>query len=229
MKNRDHSLDLSRGVAILMMIVFHLIYDLNFFKFTDIPLFDHWLTTYWRYLIVFLFLSSVGISLVLAYGQQFNIAKFSKRMAVLGLAALAVSLGTYIVFPDAWVYFGILHLIWASCLIAVPFARAPNASLLIGVAILSLGYFNLPDLSFLRTMLVETLPEERSVDFYPLFPWLSLVFIGIYLGHNPWHKKIITFRSAFIQYLGQHSLIIYLVHQVLLFGLVATIYTLINL
>jgi len=228
MNNRDHSLDLTRGVAILMMIVFHLIYDLNEFGFTDIPLTGYWLTTFWRYLIVFLFLSSVGISLVLAYGQKFNIVKFSKRMALLGLAALVVSLGTYLMFPNAWVYFGILHLIWASCLIAVPFVRAPNTSLLIGVVILGLGYFNLPDLSFLRVLFSNNLPSA-SVDFYPLFPWLSLVFVGIYLGHNPWHKRIITFRSPFIQYLGQHSLLIYLLHQVLLFGLVATIYTLNNL
>ena len=228
MNNRDHSLDLMRGVAILMMIAFHLIYDLNEFGFTDIPLAGYWLTTYWRYLIVFLFLSSVGISLVLAYGKQFNIAKFGKRMTLLGLAALAVSLGTFVMFPNAWVYFGILHLIWASCLIAAPFVRAPNTSLLIGVVILSLGYFNLPDLSLLRVLLSSNLPEA-SIDFYPLFPWLSLVFIGIYLGHNPWYKKIITFRSTFIQYLGQHSLPIYLVHQVLLFGLVAAIYTAINL
>jgi len=217
-----------RGVAILMMIAFHLIYDLNEFGFTKIPLSGYWLTTYWRYLIVFLFLSSVGVSLVLAYGQQFNITKFSKRMAVLGFAAMAVSLGTYFMFPNAWVYFGILHLIWASCLITIPFVKYPNISLFIGLVILGLGYFNLPDLSFLSIVLSDNLPRA-SVDFYPLFPWISLVFIGIYLGHNPWHEKIITFRSVFIQYLGQHSLLIYLVHQVVLFGLVATIHTLLNM
>ena len=227
MNNRDHSLDLMRGAAILMMIAFHLIYDLNQFGFTDIPLSGYWPTTYWRYLIVFLFLSSVGISRVFADGKQFNLAKFSKRIALLGLAALAVSLGTYLMFPNAWVYFGILHLIWVSCLITVPFVRAPNTSLRIGVAILALSYFNLPDLSLLRSVLANFLPIA-SVDFYPLFPWLSFVFFGIYLGHNPWHKKIITFRSAFIQYLGQHSLLIYLVHQVLLFGIVALVYNIIN-
>ncbi len=228
MNNRDHSLDLMRGVAILMMIAFHLIYDLNEFGFTDIPLSGYWLTTYWRYLIVFLFLSSVGISLVMAYGKQFNIAKFSKRMVILGLAALAVSLGTYFMFANAWVYFGILHLIWASCFIAIFFVRLPNLSLLIGLSILALAYFNLPDLSFLRVILSDNIPRA-SIDFYPLFPWISLVFLGIYMGHNPWYKKIITLRSTFIQYLGQHSLLIYLVHQVLLFGLVATIYNVINL
>jgi len=226
-KDRDQSLDLIRGIAILMMIAFHLIYDLNEFGFTNIPLSGYWPTTYWRYLIVFLFLSSVGISLVLAYGDQFNVTKFVKRMVFLGLAATAISIGTYFMFPDAWVYFGILHLIWTACLIALPFVKTPNVSLMIGLAILTLGYFELPDLSFVGHTLAETLPPA-SVDFYPLFPWVSLVFIGIYMGHNPWYKKIVTFRSPIIQTLGRHALIIYLVHQILLFGLVATIYTLIN-
>ena len=211
-----------------MMIAFHLIYDLNEFNFTNIPLSGYWPTTYWRYLIVFLFLSSVGISLVLAYSQQFILAKFVKRMTLLGLAAASVSIGTYLMFPNAWVYFGILHLIWVSCLVAIPFVRRPNLSLLIGLSILTLGYFDLPDLSLLKVLLANRLPEA-SVDYYPIFPWLSLVFIGIYLGHKRWHKKIITHRSTFIQLLGRHSLLIYLVHQVILFGLVAAIYSAINL
>ena len=41
--HRDTSLDLMRGTAIIMMIVFHFIYDLNTFGFTEIPLFTHWL------------------------------------------------------------------------------------------------------------------------------------------------------------------------------------------
>ena len=228
MNNRDHSLDLIRGVAIIMMIAFHLIYDLNEFGFTNIPLSGYWPTTYWRYLIVFLFLSSVGISLVLAYSQQFILTKFVKRMIFLGLAAATVSFGTYLMFPNAWVYFGILHLIWVSCLVVIPFVRNPNISLLIGLSILALGYFDLPDLTLLRALLADKLPEA-SVDYYPIFPWISLVFIGIHLGHNQWHKKVITLRSTSLQFLGRHSLLIYLIHQVILFSLVAGIYNFINL
>ena len=33
---RDSSLDLMRGLAIIMMIAFHFIYDLNSFGFTDV-------------------------------------------------------------------------------------------------------------------------------------------------------------------------------------------------
>ena len=228
MNNRDHSLDLMRGIAIVMMIAFHFIYDLNEFGFTNIPLSGYWPTTYWRYVIVFLFLSSVGISLVLAYSQQFSLTKFAKRMLLLGLAAAAVSFGTYLMFPNAWVYFGILHLIWVACIITMPFVRAPNVSLLIGLSILTLNYFELLDLSALKTLFINNLPPA-SVDYYPIFPWLSFVFVGIYMGHNPWYKKVITFRSAFIELLGRHSLLIYLTHQIVLFGLVAATYAILNL
>ena len=221
--SRDQALDLMRGIAIIMMIMFHLIYDLNEFGYTNIPLSNFWLTSYWRYLIVFLFLNAVGISLVIAYGKNFSLNKFIKRLAILGLAALSVSLGTYFLFPDAWVYFGILHLIWTATLIAIIFVQFPKTSLFVAALIFILGYLNLPDLSFFRFLLSDYLPLS-SVDFYPLFPWIAFVFTGIYLGHNPIYKKIFFMRVPFLQLVGQHSLIIYLLHQVILFSLVGAIY-----
>jgi len=221
--SRDQALDLMRGIAIIMMIVFHLIYDLNEFGYTNIPLSNFWLTSYWRYLIVFLFLNAVGISLVIAYGKNFSLNKFIKRLAILGLAALSVSLGTYFLFPDAWVYFGILHLIWTATLIAIIFVQFPKISLFVAALIFILGYLNLPNLSFFGFLLSDYLPLS-SVDFYPLFPWIAFVFTGIYLGHNPIYKKIFFMRVPFLQLVGQHSLIIYLLHQVILFSLVGAIY-----
>ena len=221
--SRDQALDLMRGIAIIMMIVFHLIYDLNEFGYTNIPLSNFWLTSYWRYLIVFLFLNAVGISLVIAYGKNFSLYKFIKRLAILGLAALSVSLGTYFLFPDAWVYFGILHLIWTATLIAIIFVQFPKISLFVAALIFLLGYLNLPNLSFFGFLLSDYLPLS-SVDFYPLFPWIAFVFTGIYLGHNPIYKKIFFMRVPFLQLVGQHSLIIYLLHQVILFSLVGAIY-----
>ena len=223
--SRDQALDLMRGIAIIMMIMFHLIYDLNEFGYTNIPLSNFWLTSYWRYLIVFLFLNAAGISLVIAYGKSFNLNKFIKRLALLGLAALSVSVGTYILFPNAWVYFGILHLIWTGTLIAIFFIQLPKISLFIAALIFLFGYLNLTDLSFLRILLSNYLPLS-SVDFYPLFPWIAFVFTGIYLGHNPIYKKIFFMKLPLLQLIGQHSLIIYLLHQVILYALVSAIYSL---
>jgi uncharacterized membrane protein len=172
-----------------------------------------------------LFLNAVGISLVLAYADSFNLNKFIKRLALLGLAALLVSVGTYYMFPDAWVYFGILHLIWTGTLIAIFFTQLPKISLFIATLIFLFGYFNFPDLSFLKILLSDYLPLS-SVDFYPLFPWIAFIFTGIYLGHNPVYKKIFFMKLPLLQLIGQHSLIIYLLHQVILFSLVGVIYSL---
>tara|TARA_B100000809_G_scaffold176005_1_gene173347 strand:- start:1529 stop:2215 length:687 start_codon:yes stop_codon:yes gene_type:complete len=224
---RDSALDLMRGIAIIMMIAFHFIYDLNSFGFADVPLFTHWAGTAWRCLIVFLFLSAVGISLVIAHSKVLKLKKFIKRLMYLGIAALLVSAGTYVMFPDGWVYFGILHLIWVSSLIAIAFINRPKTSLLIAALILIASIFNQPNLSIISNIFEPYLPL-RSVDYYPLFPWLSFVFIGIYLGHYPFYQKVVTTRINWIEVMGKHALIIYLTHQIVLFGLVSFAYYLMN-
>ncbi|MDA9357649.1 DUF1624 domain-containing protein [Candidatus Thioglobus sp.] len=224
---RDSALDLMRGIAIIMMIAFHFIYDLNSFGFSDIPLFTHWAGIAWRCLIVFLFLSAVGISLVIAHSKGIKFKKFLKRLLYLGIAALFVSAGTYVMFPDGWVYFGILHLIWFSTIIAISFVNLPKTSLLIAALILIGAIFDQPNLSFISYLLEPYLPLG-SVDYYPLFPWLSFVFIGIYLGHNPYYQKIFIFRLNWLEVIGKHALIIYLTHQIVLFSVVSLAYNLLN-
>ena len=224
---RDSALDLMRGIAIIMMIAFHFIYDLNSFGFSDIPLFTHWAGIAWRCLIVFLFLSAVGISLVIAHSKGIKFKKFLKRLLYLGIAALFVSAGTYVMFPDGWVYFGILHLIWFSTIIAISFVNLPKTSLLIAALILIGAIFDQPNLSFISYLLEPYLPLG-SIDYYPLFPWLSFVFIGIYLGHNPYYQKIFIFRLNWLEVIGKHALIIYLTHQIVLFSVVSLAYNLLN-
>ena len=224
---RDSALDLMRGIAIIMMIAFHFIYDLNSFGFSDIRLFTHWAGIAWRCLIVFLFLSAVGISLVIAHSKGIKFKKFLKRLLYLGIAALFVSAGTYVMFPDGWVYFGILHLIWFSTIIAISFVNLPKTSLLIAALILIGTIFDQPNLSFISYFLEPYLPLG-SVDYYPLFPWLSFVFIGIYLGHNPYYQKIFIFRLNWLEVIGKHALIIYLTHQIVLFSVVSLAYNLLN-
>jgi len=216
-----------RGIAIIMMIAFHFIYDLNTFGFTEVPLFTHWIGIVWRCLIVFLFLSAVGISLVYAHSNGIQYKKFIRRLLYLGVAALLVSLGTYIMFPDGWVYFGILHLIWVSSLFALAFIDRPKTSLVIALIILIGFIFDQPNLGIISNIFESYLPIG-SVDYYPLFPWLAFVFIGIFLGHNPYYQKVFTFRSSWLEVMGKHSLIIYLSHQIVLFGLVGLAYYLLN-
>lgn len=220
-RNRDQHLDIIRGVAVLMMIVFHFVYDLNFFALIDVKLFSDIPYLIWRYLIVNLFLIAVGISLVISYQKQILIAKFLKRLLYLAGAAIIVSIGTYIAFPTAWIYFGILHLIWVLTVIAIFFIRLPKLSLLIAVIILLLDLNNYLDLAFLNNIFASFLPDY-TLDFYPLFPWAAAMFIGIFLGHYPYYKKLFKVNDSlkFIRFFGRHALFVYLTHQLILFPMV---------
>jgi len=224
---RDSALDLMRGIAIIMMIAFHFIWDLNAqFEFNKNPL-ETVVGEVWRYLIVFLFLSAVGISLVITHSKQLILTKFFKRLAFLGAAVITISASTYFIYPEFWIYFGILHLIWVSSVIAIFFVNRPLMSLLIAALIIISSIFDQPSLSFIYFFFKPYLPSA-SLDFYPLFPWLSFVFIGIYLGHYPYYQKIFTLRLNWLEVMGKHALIIYLTHQIVLFSVVSLAYNLLN-
>ena len=63
--NRFWEIDLLRGIAILMMIVFHLFYDLNYFNVYKIELYSGFSLVF-VYLIGTMFFLLVGISLALS-------------------------------------------------------------------------------------------------------------------------------------------------------------------
>ena len=225
MKQRNQSLDTIRGFSVAMMFVFHFIFDLNYFNFTDIPLFDHQLYILWRYIIVSIFLLSVGISLVYAYKDYLNIIKFIKRLMLLGFSVILVTTVTYFVFPNSWIYFGILHLIWSCSIVCILFVRLPITAIIIAIFIILLSLIGLPDLSFLYNNFSKYLPDS-SIDYYPIFPWISLVFMGIFLGHSTIFNNI-NINIKPLSLLGRHALLLYLTHQIVLFGIVGIIYYLI--
>jgi uncharacterized membrane protein len=215
---RNLALDEMRGLAVLMMIAFHFIYDLNYFGLTTIDLFKDTFYVFWRYLIVILFLNAVGITLVLKHKNS-TFKYFIKRLTKLIIVVILISIATYLVVPERWIYFGILHLILISSLLSFFFIKHPNIALTSAIIILVLGVFNLPDLSSLKNTLALFLPKN-TLDFYSLFPWLAMVLTGIYLGYHPWYQKVFITKFKILQFLGKNALVIYLSHQLILFSLV---------
>ena len=118
---RLDSIDVLRGSAIAMMFVYHFCYDLNYYGLAE---FDFYHTQGWRWfrnLIVTSFLLIVGISLHLATRRGLKLKAFFRRLTwLLGYAGL-VSLGSYMLFTERWIFFGILHFIAAASLIGLLF------------------------------------------------------------------------------------------------------------
>lgn len=229
-QSRILALDIARTAALLGMFAFHLVFDLQMFGrlpygTTAEPFF------YWHARIVagsFIFLS--GVSLWLAHGQGLRWSAFWRRWGKLVAAAALVTAATYAAFPAYFVYFGILHSIAASSLIGLLFLRLPAAvTALAGIAIIVASYhlpsdtFNAPLLRFLG---LATLPAE-TVDFEPIFPWAGPFLLGMAAARiashlNLWPALTLPDLSLVraLAWPGQHSLLIYLIHQPVLMGLI---------
>lgn len=223
-------LDAVRGGAILAMVVYHLGWDLSANNLVN---FDAVEDTGWRIfarLIAGTFLLLVGINLVLAERGGFRPGPYLRRLAIIVGAALLVTIGTWWLYPEAFVYFGILHAIAAFSVLALPFLWAPIAVtavfavfFLVGARFLTGPVFDAPALLWLG--LAET--PRSSVDFVPAFPWLGVVLIGVIAGHVivRYGDRLPVWRpdgwiGRFLVTAGRWSLPIYLIHQPVLVGLV---------
>ncbi len=215
---RSNFLDQVRGLAIILMVIFHFAYDLNFFRLVDIDFFHDPLWYYFPRLITFLFLICVGMALTLTHRPQIRWKKALKRSGMLALWAALISLTTYALFPERFIYFGILHCIALASLAALPMINYPWICLIVGLPMIVLGvFFNL------------TLPwfnlSQPAIDYIPFFPWFGATLIGIFLGKKGLTNIQLKFKyQEIIEKLGQHSLIIYLLHQPILFGLLYAVW-----
>ena len=60
-------------------------------------------------------------------------------IGVIAACALAASVGSYIVFPRTFIYFGILHCIAVASVLAWPLVRRPRIALAVGIAVIVAG------------------------------------------------------------------------------------------
>ncbi|MBF0360578.1 MAG: DUF1624 domain-containing protein [Oligoflexia bacterium] len=225
-KKRFPLLDLIRGIAVIFMIIFHSTFDLKMLKFISHSSLSE---SYWFYfprLIVCMFLFCVGASLSITHKNKFKLAAFSKRLLLIGFWAIIISIATYILFPKYWIKFGMLHIVATSSLLSIPFIKRPFISLFVSIIILLLFFIIIPNK-------ITFPPEEwapNSFDYIPIYPWFSAVLLGIFWEHLGFFKIKISVHSRklkFIQFLGRHSLLIYILHQPFLYGtLYAALYIL---
>ncbi|MEJ2045421.1 MAG: heparan-alpha-glucosaminide N-acetyltransferase [Reinekea sp.] len=220
---RIHLIDQMRGIAIILMAVFHFSYDLSAFHFITFSMHGSFFP-WFRFVIVTLFFLSVGAGLYLAHTPIFQSKNFWLRELKIAAGAVFITLSTFVMYPRTWVWFGVLHFIALASLIAVPFIRFPKAALITGICIFLL--FNLTDwfnLHFLWQTLRQPLHlPPGTQDLTRLIPWLGMVLIGIYFGHVRGFgiKRIpLGILNKPVDFLSKHSLIFYIVHQAPLFGL----------
>jgi len=197
------------------MIVFHLFWNLDSFGYLDLDMKDQ----FWKFcrnVIVSMFLITVGISLALANTSSINWSKIGKRTLILAGASLLVSIGSYTQFPNSWIYFGILHFILVASLVGLLFLNRPVISFLTAIVIFLGTWQGWLHTRWLFDMFDGFLPSY-TVDLARFFPWFGVVLIGMVIFHYGLHNKF--FKVKKLSFLGRHSLLIYMIHQPILFGL----------
>ncbi len=223
-------IDMVRGVAILLMIVYHFSWDLTYFGLARFAILTDPAWIWFARSIAALILLVMGVSQVMARRRGLTSRAFLKRLCLIAACAAAVSAATYWMAPGAYVFFGILHHIALASLLMVGLIALPTAALIALAAAALAAPFALSGPAFTAGWLLwlGLAPEAPlSVDYVPLLPWLAVPLTGVILGRllvgNGDVPGWLTWRPAdplgrLVRFAGRHSLAVYMLHQPVLFG-----------
>ena len=168
----------------------------------------------------------VGISSFVQNKDGVKWNKIFSRIKKLILVSLGITVVTYIFLPDEFIYFGAIHCIKLVSILHLPFLKYPQLAIFGSVMIFSYK-------AFLGDFPLEVKVFRSTVDHMPWFENLGYLLFGISCGFFGVHRAThyirclwgrlsagIHLEDTVFPYLGRHSLMIFIAHQVVLFPLV---------
>ncbi|MDR0446706.1 MAG: DUF1624 domain-containing protein [Oscillospiraceae bacterium] len=237
-RRRIEAIDALRGFAVALMVIHHAFYDAVEFLGAPGWLYSNPVFDVLHYIFAGLFIFLAGVS------SRFSRSNF-KRGMLTALAALAVSIATTLI--ESPVRFGVLHLLASCMLLYALFGKYLERAVdgrgslpenpiggsrrrivfavvcvaLIILSALAVKYIS-PGVTWLWS-LGWLYPGFFSSDYFPLFPWIFVFLLGtlagepIKAGRLP--ARFYSIAPPFFPVLGRRALIIYLLHQPVLYGL----------
>ena len=221
-KQRIQSIDALRGLAVVLMVIHHFLYDLCAFLGAPWWLFTNPLFDLLHYIFAGVFIGLAGVS-----------SRFSRSNVKRGVIVLAVAVVISIVtwFMNMPIRFGVLHLLGVCMLFyglshklweSIPARLMPVLCLLL-LIVSALAVELIPIQSEHLWMFGWTSPDFYSSDYFPIFPWLFVFLFGTWAGKYIREGRLprwfYTFNMPVLPWIGRKSLIIYIVHQPVLYGL----------
>ncbi|MFC2143844.1 heparan-alpha-glucosaminide N-acetyltransferase [Candidatus Aenigmatarchaeota archaeon] len=232
MNKRFWEIDFLRGIAIIMMVIFHFLFDIYYF---DGLAFNPHSGFWWVFarITASIFIILVGVSLTLSHsrarhkGIVSGFSKYLKRGLKIFGWGIAITVLTWLFLPSGLIMFGVLHLIGISIILAYPLMRYRYLNFVLGTIFILIGvYLSTMTFDFYWLVWLGFMPHSfYTLDYFPIFSWFGVVLIGIMVGNILYKDYVRRFRlpdisnnrlSRLLCYLGRHSLMIYLIHQPIL-------------
>lgn len=231
-------LDTIRGITLLSMMLYHTCWDLVFLFGKKIPGYSGLGGYVWQQSICWTFILLAGFCWSLG-------SHHLKRGLIVFGSGILITFVTLLVMPESRVIFGVLTLIGSCMLLLIPMEKLLlklRAEIgLVGSFLLFLlfrnvntGYLGsgnwnilkLPD-GFYENLFTTYLgfPQKGffSADYFSLLPWFFLFLTGFYLYQlvqkNHMMEKLFSWGVPGFDVIGRHSLLIYLLHQPVVFGI----------
>lgn len=241
-KQRYALLDSIRGLTLINMVIYHAVWDLVYLSGFQWEWY-HGIGAYvWQQSICWVFILLSGFCWPLG-------SKPLKRGGIVFAGGLIVSAVTIIFSPENKILFGILTLLGSCMLLMIPLdkwlRKIPASAGLLGsffifvltrnvnTGYLGFGPWNplqLPEHLYhgnLASYIGFTDRSFSSTDYFSLFPWLFLFITGYYAYHlfcnKPLVKSYLGKEVRPLSLLGRYSLEIYILHQPILYILLASI------
>lgn len=238
-KTRLHLLDAIRGFTLIHMIAFHGMWNLVYLFGVHASWYTATPGYVWQQFICWTFILLSGFCWSMSHSHV------RRGLLVFG-GGVVVSLITCLLMPQNRILFGILTCLGSCILLMQPLEkllkRIPaevGAVLNFGVFLLlrncpagTLGFeklviCDLPDWlyrGYLTAYLGFPHPAFFSTDYFPLLPWFFLFVTGYFLFRTTscrgWNETLFA-KGPFplLNWLGRNSLLVYLLHQPVLYGL----------
>ncbi len=222
---RFWELDFLRGIAIIMMAIFHLLFDLYYFGGYSIDVNSGFWLIFAR-ATAFIFLFLIGICLSISYSKRPNriwLKNLKRGLKVFGFG-LIITAVTFLAFGGGFIVFGVLHFIGISVILSSVFLRFGKLNILFTLVFLLFGFyiqgfiFDFPWLLWLGLQPTGF----YTFDYFPIFPWFGVILLGVFFGGVFYKNGNRMFRimdlgrhntTKVFNFLGKHSLIAYLLHQ----------------
>ena len=231
---RYAGLDTLRGVTLVSMMAYHACWDLVYIFGMDWIWYGSFGAYLWQQSICWIFILLSG------YCVQLGHHRLRRGLLAFGGGTL-VSAVTFLTMPEDLVFWGVLSLLGAAVLLTIPLEpllrRIPARLGLAGSFLLflflrdiSLGWLGFEGAHLCRlperlyrnhfTAILGFPPADFfSTDYFPLLPWLFLFLTGYFLYRLRPEREPSALRLPVATALGRHSLVVYLLHQPVIYGL----------